>query len=157
MIDTKLGQSLRFVLRIERTISISLAKMSYRRRSKNEYVFSRRSSGKPGLMRVVQKAPSSSLYIAQWDVESHTTPGKHYTVSLKHDHTWQCSCPQWKFRRKECKHIIEAKTGHLTTARQIGETVLVGRTSDGRALFKSEESNTPFFVDKDGDQQTVLF
>ena len=135
---------------------ICLAKMSYRRRSKNEYASSRRAFSKPGLMRVAQKAPSSSLYIAQWDVESHTTPGKHYTVSLKHDHTWQCSCPQWKFRRKECKHIIEIKTSRQTTAPQIGETVLVGKTSDGRALFTSGESTAPFFVDEDGDQQTVL-
>jgi len=32
-----------------------------------------------------------------------------YIVSEMEDGTWKCSCPQWKFRRKECHHIKRAK------------------------------------------------
>lgn len=32
-----------------------------------------------------------------------------YIVSELEDGTWQCSCPQWKFRRKICHHIEKAK------------------------------------------------
>lgn len=52
----------------------------------------------------------------------------YYIVSELNDGTWQCSCPAWKFRRKECRHIQKAKanpekyeiavefTGKLTNA-----------------------------------------
>lgn len=32
-----------------------------------------------------------------------------YIVSEMKDGTWQCSCPAWKFRRKQCDHIDKAK------------------------------------------------
>ena len=34
---------------------------------------------------------------------------KKYIVSETVDGEWQCSCPHWKFRRKECSHIRKAK------------------------------------------------
>ena len=41
----------------------------------------------------------------KWKIQSDTS-GRMYTVSLADDNkTWGCSCPAWKFRRQECKHI----------------------------------------------------
>ena len=34
---------------------------------------------------------------------------KNYIVSETIDGEWQCSCPHWKFRRKECSHIRKAQ------------------------------------------------
>jgi len=32
-----------------------------------------------------------------------------YLVSETEEGEWQCSCPQWKFRRQECKHIRKVR------------------------------------------------
>jgi len=32
-----------------------------------------------------------------------------YTVSMDENGNFGCSCPHWKFRREECKHIREVK------------------------------------------------
>jgi len=47
----------------------------------------------------------NDYYIRKWEVPSFTNPDKIYTVSLTKNGEYQCSCPQWIFRRKECKHI----------------------------------------------------
>ena len=47
-------------------------------------------------------------WIKKWIVESESS-NKKYTVSLSDENTWGCSCPVWKFRRQECKHIIRVK------------------------------------------------
>lgn len=39
-------------------------------------------------------------WVKKWFVEN----GK-YTVSLSDKNEYGCSCPVWKFRRIECKHI----------------------------------------------------
>lgn len=39
-------------------------------------------------------------------VES-STGSRKYKVSYGDDGSWGCSCPAWKFRREECKHIRE--------------------------------------------------
>jgi hypothetical protein len=49
-------------------------------------------------------------WVAKWDVASYSDPDKEYTVAVRKDGTWGCSCPRWKFRRAdlpngECKHI----------------------------------------------------
>lgn len=33
----------------------------------------------------------------------------YYTVAQAEDGSWGCSCPAWKFRRLECKHIKAVK------------------------------------------------
>jgi hypothetical protein len=54
----------------------------------------------------------SQKWVKQWKVSSwkssgnDLTPGA-YTVSLSVDGEWGCSCPRWKFKREECKHIRE--------------------------------------------------
>ncbi len=42
---------------------------------------------------------------SRWEVPSTTTEGVVYTVALGFDGTWGCSCPQWIYHRKQCKHI----------------------------------------------------
>lgn len=44
-------------------------------------------------------------YLRQWTVRSSSNSNKQYTVSLTHDGEYQCSCPQWIYKRLECKHI----------------------------------------------------
>ncbi len=43
-------------------------------------------------------------WIKKWVVENKNGNGE-YTVSLSNKNEWGCSCPVWKFRRIECKHI----------------------------------------------------
>lgn len=44
------------------------------------------------------------VWIKKWDVPS--TDGKRqYVVAVKDSGEYGCSCPAWKFRRKQCKHI----------------------------------------------------
>lgn len=47
-------------------------------------------------------------WIKKWKVKSESGNGS-YVVSLSDKNTWGCSCPAWKFRRQECKHIIRVK------------------------------------------------
>lgn len=49
-------------------------------------------------------------WIKQWSVQG--SGGNVYTVVLVEDGvTWACSCPAFKFRRGECKHIKAVKGG----------------------------------------------
>jgi hypothetical protein len=50
-------------------------------------------------------------YSQQWKVRSETNPNHYYTVSLKTDGIWECSCPHWIYRHRECKHIEQVKDG----------------------------------------------
>lgn len=47
-------------------------------------------------------------WIKKWNVESESGNGN-YVVSLSDQNIWGCSCPAWKFRRQECKHIMRVK------------------------------------------------
>jgi hypothetical protein len=47
-------------------------------------------------------------WIKKWNVESESGKGS-YVVSLSDQNEWGCSCPVWKFRRQECKHIRRVK------------------------------------------------
>ena len=44
----------------------------------------------------------------EWTIESSSTPGIYYTVKLKGEQ-YECDCPGYRFRRKECKHIKSIK------------------------------------------------
>jgi len=73
-----------------------------------------------------------SRYVQQWKVRSERNPSKFYTVSLKHDGSYECSCPHWIYRHKECKHIRKVK---------------------GRGCLASK---TNFFIDENGVKQCTL-
>ncbi len=51
--------------------------------------------------------------LKQWEVQSHSDPSKQYKVTLYDDDSFACSCPQWIYRRKECKHIKKYKKEFL--------------------------------------------
>jgi len=40
-----------------------------------------------------------------WAVESESSPGKQYVVKLLDDGRYACTCPDFFYRRRECKHI----------------------------------------------------
>lgn len=47
-------------------------------------------------------------WIKKWKVEGESGSVS-YVVSLSDKHIWGCSCPVWKYRRQECKHIVSVK------------------------------------------------
>jgi hypothetical protein len=47
-------------------------------------------------------------WVRGWDVESDSSDTI-YRVSVSDNEEWGCSCPVWKFRRVECKHIMKIK------------------------------------------------
>jgi len=48
-----------------------------------------------------------TTWIRKWDVTG--SRGDIYIVSLDAEGKYGCSCPVWKYQRKECKHILEVK------------------------------------------------
>jgi len=45
----------------------------------------------------------------QWIIESSSDKTKKYTVSLRGSGSWTCTCPQYVYRKSECKHIKQCK------------------------------------------------
>lgn len=45
----------------------------------------------------------------QWKIPSSSDPNKVYVVTLTGSGNWTCTCPQFTYRKKQCKHIIDAK------------------------------------------------
>lgn len=48
-----------------------------------------------------------STWGQRWSIEG--TRGDVYTVAIDGNGEYGCSCPAWKFRRQECRHIKEVK------------------------------------------------
>jgi hypothetical protein len=44
-------------------------------------------------------------WVNNWEVQSESNPEKFYTVSRADSGEFGCSCPQWVYRKKICKHI----------------------------------------------------
>ena len=82
--------------------------MSYKRKGSQQYGYKPR---RRRLFQVISLSSTSSSrpYSYKWQVRSHSDPSKHYVVSLRKDGVLECSCPQWIYRRKECKHIQEVR------------------------------------------------
>jgi hypothetical protein len=58
---------------------------------------------------VAKKLPPSKVYSHRWEVESNTS-NRLYVVSIKkEDGSFGCSCPAWKFQRKECDHLRQVR------------------------------------------------
>lgn len=45
------------------------------------------------------------MWVKKWDVPSTTNRSKAYIVAMNDQGGYGCSCPAWKFRRLQCKHI----------------------------------------------------
>jgi hypothetical protein len=81
-------------------------------------------------------------WVAKWDVASYSDPDKEYTVAVRKDGTWGCSCPRWKFRRAdlpngECKHIEYLKAQLLQAGEHIEEYGCSPDEVNDRAAWES--------------------
>ena len=45
----------------------------------------------------------------QWLIESSSDKTKKYTISLQNNGSWTCTCPQYVYRKAECRHIKQCK------------------------------------------------
>jgi 23S rRNA U2552 (ribose-2'-O)-methylase RlmE/FtsJ len=67
-------------------------------------------------------------WVKKWAIEG--SNGNVWIVSRDEGGRWGCSCPQWKFRRKNCKHIIavmlrgEEDGGRQARPGNVGEVVI---------------------------------
>lgn len=48
-------------------------------------------------------------WVKRWDVPG--SNGKTWTVAINMAGNYGCSCPVWKFKRRDCKHIDQVKAG----------------------------------------------
>ena len=95
-------------------------------------------------------------WVQKWKVESYSemgsSNGKPYTVSVSSEMVWGCSCPHWRFRRAECKHIREIKTrlsvaeGNNAAHMRLLATVIEKLKRQG----KSDEEITNYLTDHQG-------
>jgi hypothetical protein len=44
-------------------------------------------------------------YTRRFEVDSFTHSGQHYVVALNLNGNWECSCPVYIYRRRQCKHV----------------------------------------------------
>jgi len=58
---------------------------------------------------ITPQAGDKKGVVNQWEIPSSSDKTKVYTVIKKADGTFDCTCPQFKFRKKTCKHITECK------------------------------------------------
>ena len=63
------------------------------------------------------KTPSRSKWVKKWEVNG--SNDEIWVVSQDREGNFGCSCPVWKFKRHECKHIQEIK-GQLAYQRDRG-------------------------------------
>ena len=57
-----------------------------------------------------------------WFVDSFTEEGKRYKVCQLEDGSFTCSCPEWIYHKRECKHIEQVKR-HLEMGNDFGLTI----------------------------------
>lgn len=57
-------------------------------------------------------SPPVDHWVERYSVPSESS-GRMYTVGIKDDGTWGCTCPRYKFHHVECKHIqaVQAHPG----------------------------------------------
>lgn len=53
------------------------------------------------------------MWINKWQIPG--SKGKTWTVAINDRDEFACSCPVWKFRRQECKHIRQIKAQNAFT------------------------------------------
>jgi|GEM_PF-6102256 len=51
-------------------------------------------------------------WVKRWYIPKSSANG-FWTVAIDRLGNWGCSCPQWIFYRKECKHIQRVKTAEF--------------------------------------------
>lgn len=53
----------------------------------------------------------SDRWVKRWEIEG--SNGHTWVVAVDKDGNYGCSCPIWKFQRKECHHILQVKNSNL--------------------------------------------
>lgn len=53
-------------------------------------------------------SPDSGPWIRKWSVPRSDGSGT-WTVARRKDGSYGCSCPRWRFKREQCKHIAEVQ------------------------------------------------
>jgi len=53
----------------------------------------------------------SDRWVKRWEIEG--SNGHIWIVALDKDGNYGCSCPIWKFKRRECHHILQVKNSNL--------------------------------------------
>jgi len=82
-----------------------------------------------------------SRWLTSWSVTSSTGVHK-YKVSYGQDGSWGCSCPIWKYKRNECKHIKEIIS-------QVGRHPSVLDSPYQKPMYVlSDEVNVPIFDER---------
>ncbi len=98
----------------------------------------------------------SDIWIARWQVNSMSNLTATYTVGLKNDGTWGCSCPRWKFHKApkvDCKHIERIKAVEpmdesrpSVALKQPPKQLIPVRLTKQPKAVEPMPSGTPFFV-----------
>ena len=60
-----------------------------------------------------------SVWVEKWEVEG--SNGKTWVVSVDVNGNYGCSCPVWKFKREECKHIRKVLSGCIAPMNGVRE------------------------------------
>ncbi|MBT9164812.1 MAG: hypothetical protein DDT23_00819 [candidate division WS2 bacterium] len=79
------------------------------------------------------------MWIRRWKVKSGSGDSE-YTVSMKENGDFACSCPKWKFKkgeREDCHHIKGVKQG-------MSENLMESLNTRVRMIFDAAESNKGF-------------
>jgi len=84
------------------------------------------------------------MYERQWGVPS-STGKREYTVSkVRDDGSYQCSCPAWVHRRRECRHIAEVKLFEAERQRELnadGESEKIDRAVEVESHAKRRQKD----------------
>jgi hypothetical protein len=64
-------------------------------------------------------------WVKKWEIQG--SKGDIYTVAQDADGNFGCSCPVWKFKREECKHIKQVKDMLLNES-ELSKPVLPKKT-----------------------------
>lgn len=72
---------------------------------------------------------ANAFWIKTWKVMG--SSNNTYNVGLSKDGNYGCSCPAWKFRRQECRHIRDIKrmvAEQMVVQKKFGKGVKFSRT-----------------------------
>lgn len=79
-------------------------------------------------------------WIQRWYVTKSTGDGQ-WCVALDRDGIYGCSCPVWKFKKQECKHIRGIKSGMGGEAKIVEPAIKRKVVAETTKTFEREISN----------------
>jgi hypothetical protein len=60
-------------------------------------------------IRQITDHPAIPIWQTFYECPSQTNKDTSYIVATNESEEWGCSCPRWKFKREECKHIRQVQ------------------------------------------------